>query len=616
MNILLLSIPFQTNTCLPLGIAYIKSYVEKMLPHVHVKNIDINMDIFKSTVKEGLGFSCDNCRHITPSCLPPDVLAKDKTLETTYNAIRRKINTKNDYDSAIENTIVFDAYFKKVEKCYTLNMSSSKDMDLLSKQLRKYADLIIKENPDLCGFSIMKDSCLDFALALANLVKNEKKIPVVFGGAYMDFLDVQALMKNNDFIDYCIVGEGEEPIAKLIEAMKDKNFDKVPALVYRTNGSVRSNGVHFMKNFRSSGTYFMKNLNELPGPDFSDFDLKSYPMSELALPIHTSRSCYWGKCGYCDFYKNFRIKDIDIVIDELVSLKTKYKTDRFLFTDAAMPPSRLAKLSDRLLDRKVKIIYSMWGMRPESGFTRTLLKKAYASGLRSVFLGVETTQQRLLDLYNRGVKTEHISRIMKDCYSLGIMPTIPLILGLPTATKKETENDINFIGRHLNYYNITVFPFELKTGSDTFKNPSKYGITLHRDTQGLTTYTSKYGIGPDTALKMLSSRYQNAGHYHFNSSQNTILSSTPFRSKPINMNIPGIIKKQLKRNLSEVSKSTRQSPYQFYLSGLCHMINEDYFTALKQLNRIRSPLPEGAFKQTVNWCIGLCQLKLNATRVS
>ena len=617
MNILLLSMPFQTNACLPLGIAYIKSYVEKMLPHVRVKNIDINMELFKSAAEEGLGFSCDKCKHITPSCLPPDILAKGKNLRAVYNTVRRRVKTKKDYDAVIENAVVFDEYLKRVEECYTHNMCAHNDTGLFSKQLRSYADLIIKENPDLCGFSIMKDSCLNFALALAKLVRKEKNIPFIFGGAYMDFIDTVSLMKNNSFIDYCIVGEGEEPLVKLISALKDKSFREVPGLAYRSKGSVRSNGVQFMKNLRSSGTYFMQNLNELPGPDFSDFDLTSYPMSEVALPIHTSRSCYWGKCGYCDYYRNFRVKDIDTVIDEIVSLKAKHNTDKFLFTDPAMPPSRLAKLSDRLLERKVKITYGMWGMRPENGFTRALLKKAYASGLRFIFLGVETTQQRLLDLYDRGIKSKHISRILKDCYSLGIMSTMPLILGLPTATKKETENDINFIGRHLNHFNIIVFGFELRAGSDTYKNPAKYGITICTDDKGQTTYKTKSGVSPEQALKMLWQKHENAGRYHFSSFENTILASTPYRIKPINMDVPGIIKRQLKRNLSEVTKDTKSpSPYHMYLSGLCYMLNENYPSALKQFNRLLSALPEGVFKKAVKWRIGFCQLKLNGTPVS
>ena len=617
MKICLLSMPFQTNTCLPLGIAYIKSYVEKMLPHVRVKNIDINMELFKSAVKEGLGFSCAQCKHITPSCLPPDILAKGKNLKAAYDTVRRRVKTKMDYKAVLESTIVFDEYLKRVEECYTHNICAHKDTSLFSKQMRSYADLIIKENPDLCGFSIIKDNCLYFALELAKLLKKRKDIPIVFGGPYLDFIDTAALMRDNSFIDYCIVGDGEEPLVKLISALKDKSLGKVPGLVYRSKGSVRSNGVHFTKFLRSGGTYFMQNLNELPGPDFSDFDLTSYPMSEVALPIHTSRSCYWGKCGYCDYYKNFRVKDIDTVIDEIVALKAKHNADKFLFTDPAMPPSRLAKLSDRLLERKVRIIYSVWGMRPEGGFTRALLKKAYASGLRSVFLGAETTQQRLLDLYDRGIKSEHISRILKDCYSLGIMPTMPLILGLPTATKKETENDINFIGRHLNHFNILIFGFELRTGSDTYKNPAKYGITLYTNDEGRTTYKTNSGISPEQALKMLRQKHENAGRYHFTSLENTIFGSLPYRIKPINMDVPGIIKKQLKRNLSEVIKDTKSpSPYHMYLSGLCYMLNENYPSALKQFNKLLSALPEGVFKKSVNRRVGFCQLKLNQTRVT
>jgi len=129
-------------------------------------------------------------------------------------------------------------------------------------------------------------------------------------------------MEHFDFIDFIILKEGEIGLSELVKSLeRDKNFDSIPNLVWRS-----SRGIVFNQE------KYVDNLDDLPTPDFSDFNLDKYYFSEPILSIGLSRNCPWNKCKFCQLnmqHGRYRQRSIDKVINDFKTLIDKDNIKNF-----------------------------------------------------------------------------------------------------------------------------------------------------------------------------------------------------------------------------------------------------------------------------------------------
>jgi anaerobic magnesium-protoporphyrin IX monomethyl ester cyclase len=479
LRFILIFSPIVDSAYIPLGIAQLKSYIEKQLPFVEVLNLDLNIRFCNNlATKEFL----KKCKNLCSFC--PQKCRKYKRKKDIFNhGAAYKISTDclkdektgdfydiRKYNSLLLRSIPFLFQWRDCinfigkEAIEKKHCSSAAFSDLFKEDMH----IISQNKPDLVGFSIFCAEQLIFSVLLAKIIKEKLKVPIIFGGAFMSHVDIKEFFSLFDFIDFVINKEGEIGTVEFLKNYKKGNFDNVPGLFYRKKGVVIHN--------RES---FIGNLDIMPPPDFTDFDLSQYLYPVPVLPVIFSRGCFWKKCTYCAYYKNYPFSYKTKSIAKFIAEVKYYITQgvkHFLIVDDVISAMDLNAISTALNENKMKIFFGAI-VRPERAFTPSVLRNIYSAGGRVLKWGVESSCQRILDLMRKGTRVEHIKSILKSSGEIGFHNHLFMISGFPSQTEEEAYKDLKFLVDNQEFVHSSyIHKFLLLKNSYIFNNPGKFKI--------------------------------------------------------------------------------------------------------------------------------------------
>ena len=111
------------------------------------------------------------------------------------------------------------AYLISAVKTYTNNTVKVIDLALNKKKISDYKEIIGKEMPIICMsvYSYFVDDILNLCKEIKE-INSEAKI--VLGGPHIT-IDGENFINQNQNIDYCIKGEGEQSLPKLINSINN-----------------------------------------------------------------------------------------------------------------------------------------------------------------------------------------------------------------------------------------------------------------------------------------------------------------------------------------------------------------------------------------------------------
>ena len=174
-------------------------------------------------------------------------------------------------------------------------------------------------------------------------------------------------------------------------------------------------------------------------------------------------------CDYCDFtklqyFRKFAISYLDALKDELASysigkLKTIYVGGG---TPTALEDDLFLELLLIIDPYKEGVKEYTFEANPES-LSLEKIKMLKEHGVNRVSLGVQTTNDKILQAVNRDHSFEQVKIAIKNLKEQGIDNiNVDLILGLPHTSKKILENDIKNVlsldVKHISCYGLTVNP--------------------------------------------------------------------------------------------------------------------------------------------------------------
>ena len=165
------------------------------------------------------------------------------------------------------------------------------------------------------------------ALHTINKVKAElSEVKVIYGGVYPSYAD-QGIMSECDEVDFIVRGEGEQTIVGLIRTLEDNGELKY------VDGVTWRNGSEIIVN--RSRTPIL-NLDEYrPGWELLDWSLYKLFGFKRAAGLQFSRGCTLT-CSYCGqwmFWKKWRHRSPENIVEHLKILKEKYDVDYVWFAD-------------------------------------------------------------------------------------------------------------------------------------------------------------------------------------------------------------------------------------------------------------------------------------------
>lgn len=470
---------FDLPTYMPLGIASLKSYVESNSNH-KVKCFDFNQDFFFRTLSDrDTSDVCSYCRRKKISCvrfrkkikLDTD-LQIGKTLPHLFFLLKDK---DIDYKLKCKIRGSISEYYRNYIDCWSEVMSiniKNNTYGKLDKIFNFFLDKVRFERPDIIGFSLFSYSQIAFSLVLAKLLKGNFSNQIVFGGHIVSIMPVEKrreFLKNYNFIDFLIEKEGE---LALLGLLGREPIENVSNLAYIGNSDIKVNR-----------KFSIDDLNQLPPPDYSDFNIDRYVLPDKVILLSTSRNCPWNKCIFCNAFQSFnnafRQKEVGIVIEDIKILMGKYKTNTFFFTDPCITVEYAKKLVKEIEKKGLKINYGLMFRLEDELKDNKFIQQLYSSGCRYILFGVETLTKKVSKAINKPIKIKSVKQILLNCKRNNIYCHITVIFGLPFQSKEDMQREF-FEYRRLS--EETDFTFEVnildvQPGTIIYQNFKKYGMS-------------------------------------------------------------------------------------------------------------------------------------------
>lgn len=431
-KILLLKPPYFTPWTPPLGIAILKSFMEK---HGYsVTCFDYNTDPelwgmhhkYFATIQQLEDVSINDGysklwwilnAHLLAYANGADAAAIARVLEIVIPLY----GIRHDHDVIKALIPIVDRYFKRLRA--------------VTERITNFSDY------GVVGTSTYTTSLASSLFLLKDVKEKNPRVTTVMGGGI--FADDLALGSDNldtlvaecSYIDHVVLGEGEMLFLKLLE------------------GELAHKRVITIADLQGS-TLDMK---DVPSPDFSDLELDNY----YHLSIEGARSCPF-QCSFCSEtiqWGDYRKKPMDQFAEQVIDLSNRFKIKEFFMGDSLMNPY-INPFALELIERKAGVRYDGY-LRADKPVTNRKFVKMWAdSGLFRVRLGIESAAPKVLNIMDKMTTPKVISDVLKTLASAGIRTTTYWIVGFPGETEKDFGETCDFIREHHRYiYELEAHPY-------------------------------------------------------------------------------------------------------------------------------------------------------------
>ncbi len=395
---------------------------------------------------------------------------------------------------------------------YKLFMSSEVLAAVEDAQVNVYRDVfdhvvkpaIVEERPDVIGLSIVLRQQLFSSMTFCAMIKEQfPGIHVTIGGNTVTRLrDVLPTTPNLfALFDSAVVYEGETAFLQLVDAIgTDRDFNEIPNLLWRD-----ASGIH------TSPVTSAENMADLPPPDFDGLPLDRYFVPEPVLPYLATRGCYWGRCEFCDhgegYTAGYRTKKIQEIIEEVRSLRDKYHTRHFHFTDESYPPALFRKLTRQLKEHRLDIAWTTHIRFEKSLLDDEVWQDAQDSGCKFLHMGYESGSERVLKLMDKATTTEVIQRSLELSSKHGVWNHVMGFFGFPGERYEDAKFSMQFLEDNKEHvHSIGFGTFDLSKHTPVAKDPERWGITYYKNPEwdlALDYYfTVKEGLGVEDAERV------------------------------------------------------------------------------------------------------------------
>jgi len=284
-------------------------------------------------------------------------------------------------------------YLRQMEQI----LSEPQDDPIMQAMRAGLLESVLAPGPDLIGITMPYQENIMEGFRLAGSIRRlNSDVPMVIGGPqvtkYKDQLFADSTLFS--FINFGVVYEGNAAIVELAEAIEGKRpYEEVSNLYWSKNGRVLFNGIGKPED-----------MNDLPTPCYDGFNSASYLKPEPVYGLMTTRGCCWKRCVFCSeaFHSRFAMRSPKRVFEDVKELVEKHGARNIYFWDSLMPPRTMRELAEMIAAEGLEVhwfadskFYDHY-LRPDHV---ELLRRG---GLRCIQFGLESANQRLLDLMRKG----------------------------------------------------------------------------------------------------------------------------------------------------------------------------------------------------------------------
>ena len=331
----------------------------------------------------------------------------------------------------------------------------------------------------LVGFTSTFDQNVA-SLTLAKLIKDlYPEVKIVFGGANYDGEMGMEYFRAFPFIDYVVVGEGEEVVPELVRHVLNGAGGSVPnGVICRDAEQIR---------FTPNAALF-SDFDKTGPPDYDDYYHLLAELGDTAqgldriLLYEGSRGCWWGEKHHCTFCglnassMKFRAKSSEQVAREMTALSSRYDTTRF-------------RLVDNIID--MKYVENLFGkfaaahcdldvfIETKSNLHKSQIRTLAVGGVKCMQPGLESLSVTQLKAMDKGVTPMQNIVCLKWSYYYRVAVSWNILLGFPGETNEDYRRQVALIPSlfHLQAPEATG-KFWLERFSPYFTRPHEYGVRI------------------------------------------------------------------------------------------------------------------------------------------
>ncbi len=318
------------------------------------------------------------------------------------------------------------------------------------------------------------------SLTMAKLIKDlYPEVMIVFGGANYDGEMGLEYFRAFPFIDYVVVGEGEEVFPELVRYLLGGTSGTVPNGVAYREGAVPA--------FTPNHALFSDFAKTGP-PDYDDYYHLLAELGEAAqgldriLLYEGSRGCWWGEKHHCTFCglnaqsMKFRAKSSEQVAREMAYLSSRYDTARFRLVDNIIDMKYVENLFGRFAEDHCDLDLFI---ETKSNLQKSQIRTLAVGGVKCMQPGLESLSANQLQAMDKGVTPMQNIICLKWSFYYHVTVSWNILLGFPGETNEDYRRQIDLLPSlfHLQPPESTG-KFWLERFSPYYTRPHEYGVRI------------------------------------------------------------------------------------------------------------------------------------------
>jgi anaerobic magnesium-protoporphyrin IX monomethyl ester cyclase len=343
------------------------------------------------------------------------------------------VDTERGYNPSLG--IMYSAAY--AEK-YTDHKIEILDMIVEGMSYDKLENEIKKRDPDIAGITTTTFTLIDSIITAKIIKEIDNDIKVVFWGPHAYIYPEETIRLPE--VDFLVLGEGEITFTELLQKIEDyEELKKVKGIVIKHDDRFVNTG------YRG----FIEDLDSLPFPARHLTPYKKYysliAKRNPVTTMFTSRGCSY-RCLFCHrphMGKKFRARSPVNVVAEMEECVNMGIHEILVYDDTFnVNKQRVLDICNLIKERGLDIYFDIRARIDR--INKEMLIALKEAGCVRIHYGVESANQRILDILRKDITIEQAEKVIKMTKDVGIETLAYFMIGNPTETRDEILNTIKF----------------------------------------------------------------------------------------------------------------------------------------------------------------------------
>ena len=295
----------------------------------------------------------------------------------------------------------------------------------------------IQPDTDVIGFSLMfSGNWLHHRILINYIGEQFPNALLIAGGEHVTAVP-EFCMQQATRLNVCILGEGEETVARLFAVLNDQqDLDEVPGIAYRS-----ANGQFKLTPTKER----IRELESIPWPAWEYFPLVKYKehgitlgveQESVSFPVLATRGCPY-ECTFCSspqmWGTRYFMRSVSDVANEIEYLKNNYGGTNFDFYDltAIINKRWIIDFAKELINRNLNITWQIPAGTRSEAIDREVAYYLYKSGCRNITYAPESGSEAVLQHIRKKVSLPKMLTSISYSSREKMNIKINMILGFP-----------------------------------------------------------------------------------------------------------------------------------------------------------------------------------------